>query len=122
MKNKKGKTKNSGLVYSTEHGKMCPGCSRPIGQCSCKQQQRLPKDGIIRLMRETKGRKGKGVTLVTGIPLEDAALKKLAKRLKQKCGSGGSIKNRVIEIQGEQRDVLERELTALGYKVKRSGG
>jgi translation initiation factor 1 len=122
MKNRKGKTKNSGLVYSTEHGKMCPGCSRPVSQCSCKQQQSLPSDGIVRLMRESKGRKGKGVTLITGIPLEPAALKKLAKTLKQKCGSGGSIKNRVIEIQGEQRDVLERELTALGYVVKRSGG
>ena len=73
-------------------------------------------------MRETKGRKGKGVTLVTGIPLDEAGLKQLAKSLKQKCGSGGSVKNGVIEIQGDQRALLEKELGGLGYKVKRAGG
>lgn len=73
-------------------------------------------------MRETKGRKGKGVTLINGVPLDTAALKKLAKSLKQKCGSGGSIKNGVIEIQGDHRDTLEKELGSLGYNVKRAGG
>ena len=73
-------------------------------------------------MRETKGRKGKGVTLITGLLLEKDELKKMAKTLKQKCGSGGSIKAGVIEIQGVHRDVLEKELVALGHKVKRSGG
>lgn len=73
-------------------------------------------------MRETKGRKGKGVTLITGVPLDDEGLKQLAKTLKQKCGSGGSIKDGVIEIQGDHRDVLEKELSGLGYKVKRAGG
>ena len=114
--------KKSGLVYSTESGTMCPGCNKPAGQCICKKKQTLPKDGIVRLMRETKGRKGKGVTLINGVPLDTASLKKLAKSLKQKCGSGGSIKNGIIEIQGDHRDVLEKELTALGYKVKRAGG
>jgi translation initiation factor 1 len=73
-------------------------------------------------MRETKGRKGKGVTLITGVPLDDEGLKQLAKSLKQKCGSGGSLKDGVIEIQGDHRDALEKELNGLGYKVKRAGG
>ena len=73
-------------------------------------------------MRETKGRKGKGVTLITGLPLEGKGLKKLAKSLKQKCGSGGSIKNGIVEIQGDHRDVLEKTLLACGYKVKKAGG
>jgi translation initiation factor 1 len=119
---KKRNKKNTGLVYSTESGTICPGCSKPASQCICKQTQAIPKDGIVRLMRETKGRKGKGVTLINGVPLEPAALKKLAKSLKQKCGSGGSIKNGIIEIQGDHRDTLEKELTTLGYKVKRAGG
>ena len=79
-------------------------------------------DGIVRLIRETKGRKGKGVTLITGVPLDIEGLKKLATTLKQKCGSGGSIKERVIEIQGDHRDMLEQELVGMGYKVKRAGG
>ncbi len=79
-------------------------------------------DGIVRLMRETKGRKGKGVTLISGVPMDNEGLKKLTKSLKQKCGSGGSLKNGIIEIQGDHRDVLEKELGRLGYKVKRSGG
>lgn len=73
-------------------------------------------------MRETKGRKGKGVTLVTGVPLDDDELKKLGKTFKQKCGGGGSVKNGIIEIQGDHRDMLEKLLTGLGYKVKRAGG
>jgi translation initiation factor 1 len=121
----KAKNEGAGLVYSTEFGKMCPGCNKPIAKCVCqkKQSQSIPKnDGIVRLMRETKGRKGKGVILITGVPLNNDGLKKLTKSLKQKCGSGGSLKNGVIEIQGDHRDVLEKELSRLGYKVKRTGG
>jgi translation initiation factor 1 len=121
----KAKNEGAGLVYSTEFGKMCPGCNKPIAKCVCqkKQSQSIPKnDGIVRLMRETKGRKGKGVILITGVPLNNDGLKKLAKSLKQKCGSGGSLKNGIIEIQGDHRDVLEKELSRLGYKVKRTGG
>lgn len=73
-------------------------------------------------MRETKGRKGKGVTLIGGLPLTEEGLKKMAKTLKQKCGSGGSVKNGLIEIQGDHRDLLEKELAGLGYKVKQAGG
>lgn len=82
----------------------------------------MKTDGIVRLMRETKGRKGKGVTLITGVPLDEAGLKRLVKSLKQKCGCGGSLKNGIIEIQGDHRDVLEIELAGRGYKVKRAGG
>lgn len=115
--------KDTGLVYSSEYGQICPDCNQPTGKCICQKNPPPPKgDGIVRLKRETKGRKGKGVTLITGLPLNDEGLKKLAKTLKQKCGSGGSVKNNIIEIQGDHRDVLEKELTGLGYKVKRAGG
>ncbi len=117
------KKRAQGLVYSTEFGKMCPRCNKPAGACICKSQPAPPKsDGIVRLMRETKGRKGKGVTLISGVPLNKEGLKKLAKTLKQKCGSGGSVKDGVIEIQGDHRDTLEKEINNLGYKVKRAGG
>lgn len=107
--------KNTKLVYSTEAGR--------IRQTENKKQQTAPpQDGIVRLMRQTKGRKGKGVTLITGLPLNAEALKQLAKTLKQKCGCGGSIKNGTIEIQGDHRSTLETELVALNYTVKRSGG
>jgi len=119
---RKKANKRSGLVYSTESGTMCPGCNKQKQQCVCRQKQTIPKDGIVRLMRETKGRKGKGVTLINGVALDPAGLKKLAKSLKQKCGSGGSVKNGVIEIQGDHRDALEKELSVRGYKVKRAGG
>jgi len=107
--------KSSKLVYSTESGRVRP-------ETKNKQQTTAPQDGIVRLMRQTKGRKGKGVTLITGIPLAGKDLKKLAKSLKQKCGCGGAIKNGIVEIQGDHRDTLEKELATLGYKVKRSGG
>ena len=119
----KNLNKNTGLVFSTEFGKMCPGCNKPADKCVCRQKQSPAKrDGIVRLMRETKGRKGKGVTLINGVPLDNEGLKKLAKSLKQKCGCGGSLKNGVIEIQGDHREFLEKELNGLGYKVKRAGG
>ncbi len=119
----KAQNKDSDLVYSTEFAKMCPDCNKPAVKCICRKKQSVPKsDGIIRLMRETKGRKGKGVTLITGVPLDHEGLKKLAKSLKQKLGSGGSLKNGIIEIQGDHRDLLEKELARLGYSVKRSGG
>ncbi len=118
------KQKNGGVVYSTEWGKTCPACNRSMDTCRCAQKKsaRPAADGVIRLMRETKGRKGKGVTLITGFDLDAKSLKELAKSLKQKCGSGGSVKNGIIEIQGDRRDVLELQLVQLGYKVKRAGG
>ncbi len=117
------RSKKGGLVYSTESGSMCPDCRKSKNRCDCKKKQApVPTDGVVRLMRQTKGRKGKGVTLVTGIPAAPAELKKIARALKQKCGSGGTVKDGVVEIQGDHRDVLEKELSALGFVVKRAGG
>jgi translation initiation factor 1 len=118
---------NSRLVYSTEKGRVCPNCGHPVKKCRCKKgKSSSPKqvlcDGILRIRREVKGRKGKGVTVITGIPLENSRLKQLAKTLKQKCGSGGTVKNGTIEIQGDHRDLLMAELKQLGYTVKKSGG
>ncbi len=107
--------KNSKLVYSTESGKVQKESTK-------EQSSSPPQDGIIRLMRQTKGRKGKGVTLIDGLPLNTKELKNLAKVLKQKCGCGGAVKNGIIEIQGDHRDTLEQELVTRGYKVKRAGG
>jgi len=117
------------LVFSTGTGRLCPECARPITDCRCKRSKAAqplavaPKgDGIVRVGRETKGRKGKGVTVITGLPLAGAALDELATRLKKRCGSGGSVHEGVIEIQGDHRDALVTELGRLGYTVKRSGG
>ncbi len=117
------KQKTKGLVYSTDTGRTCPGCGYPAKQCCCcKEKSRQQGDGIVRVSRQTKGRKGSGVCLITGVDLGDAELKKLAKLLKKKCGSGGSVKNGVIEIQGDQREVLIEALMKLGYKAKLAGG
>lgn len=111
------------LVYSTESGRTCPDCQQPRNQCQCKSQETIPEgDGIVRISRETKGRKGKGVTLIRGIALADKELKALAKKLKAKCGTGGTVKDGVIEIQGDQRDLLVAELSQQGYTVKKAGG
>lgn len=114
--------KNSQLVFSTEHGRICPSCQQPLDQCACKNE--LPKegDGIVRISHETKGRKGKGVTLVKGILSSDAELKQLAKKLKQRCSTGGAVKDGVIEIQGDQRGLLMELLKSEGFTVKKSGG
>ncbi|MFT7128396.1 MAG: translation initiation factor 1 [Gammaproteobacteria bacterium] len=113
------------VVYSTDSGRQCPDCKHPKNKCICKQkkqQRAAPSDGIVRLQLQTKGRKGKGVTLITGLPLSQTELKQLAKDLKQRCSTGGSIKDDIIEIQGDQRKVLERILLDRGYTVKISGG
>ncbi len=115
---------NARRVYSTDHGRMCPRCNRLATACRCKQQQPdgPPSDGVVRVSRSTKGRKGKGVTIVTGIPLEGDALKKLVKKLKASCGAGGAIKDGTVEVQGDHRDTLVSALEAKGWTVKRSGG
>jgi translation initiation factor 1 len=112
------------LVYSTEAGAMCPGCRRPRVDCVCRDRDRSRGggDGIVRLARETKGRKGAGVTLVTGLPLADAELTRLARTLKARCGVGGAVKDGVIELQGDQREKIQPLLEADGYQVKRAGG
>jgi translation initiation factor 1 len=120
---------NTRLVYSTGAGRRCPECARPIAECRCKRSRPAPPaatapqgDGVVRVGRETKGRKGKGVTVVTGVPLAGDALEELATRLKKRCGSGGTVHQGTIEIQGDHRDTLVAELGKLGYTVKRSGG
>lgn len=116
----------SGLVYSTETGQHCPDCNEPVAQCRCaelKETERLAAlDGVVRIRRETSGRKGKGVTTVTGIPLTGNELKALAKKLKQRCSTGGAVKAGVIEIQGDHRERLKQILEAEGFTVKLSGG
>lgn len=116
------KSSGGGLVYSTDQGRMCPGCGQPVAQCRCGKAVRPAGDGIVRVSRETKGRKGKGVTLVTGVPLAETELKALAKELKAKCGTGGTVREGVIEIQGDQRDLLVPLLQAKGWQVRRAGG
>lgn len=102
---------------------MCPDCGRPAAACQCRRQQgQGPSDGVVRVGRETKGRKGKGVTVVTGAPLSGDDLADLAKQLKNKCGAGGTVKDGVIEIQGDHRDRVVAELQTRGWTVKRSGG
>jgi translation initiation factor 1 len=92
-------------------------------QCTCRRSAPAPRgDGIVRVGRETKGRKGNGVTVVTGLPLGGAELAETASQLKRRCGSGGTVKDGVIEIQGDHRDLLVQELGKLGYTVRKSGG
>lgn len=111
-------------VYSTDSAPMCPRCNRLVSACRCKKKSAdgPPNDGIVRVSRSTKGRKGKGVTVITGVPLQGDALKMLAKKLKARCGAGGAIKNGAIEIQGDHRDALVPALEAEGWTVKRAGG
>lgn len=112
-----------GLVYSTSHGEMCPGCRAPLTMCRCGQPVAPPTKGaVVRVGRETKGRKGAGVTVITGVPLAGEALAALASRLKKRCGSGGTVKDGAIEIQGDHRDTIMQELAPLGWTVKRAGG
>jgi translation initiation factor 1 len=120
--------KRGGLVYSTGQGRICPGCGWPAVNCACSGKQKdaagtAPRgDGIVRVSRQTKGRKGKGVTVITGVPLPDSELAVLATEFKKKCGSGGTLRNRTIEIQGDHRDLLVGLLQARGWIVKRAGG
>lgn len=110
---------SSRLVYSTDKGQVKPK-DKPTAQAPAGDG--LPGNGIVRLHRETKGRKGKGVTIITGLGLTEQELKPLAKKLKQLCGTGGSIKEGNIEIQGEQREKLKGYLEDQGFTVKIAGG
>lgn len=111
------------LDLTPEWSKTTPGSHLPPKKDKPQQKSPAPKsDGIVRVGRETKGRKGSGVTVITGIPSHPAGLEKLAKQFKQQCGTGGTVKNGVIEIQGDHRDQLVAELQKLGYTAKRSGG
>ena len=112
-----------GLVYSTEAGRMCPDCRQPVAQCVCKKAAAAPQgDGTVRVRLETKGRKGKGVTLVWGVPVDEDGLQKLGKQLKAACGTGGTVKDGQIEVQGDHVTLVMEALRKQGYQVKRSGG
>lgn len=111
-----------GLVYSTDHGRHCPDCDQPLENCRCSQNVLPQGDGIARVRRETKGRGGKTVTSIGGVPLAEEPLRELASALKKRCGCGGSLKDGVIEIQGDHVELLLAELQARGFKAKKSGG
>ena len=113
-----------GLVYSTGIGERCPNCLRPVAACVCRKGTpgKTNSDGVVRVSRETQGRKGKGVTVINGLGLSAEDLAALATELKKKCGSGGSVENGRIEIQGDHRDRVVEELIRRGWKAKRAGG
>ena len=126
--------KGDRTVYSTGPGgapvtpSRCPRCGKPAKRCRCAAQiaerdaRSAQSDGVVRIRREVKGRGGKTVTTISGLPGDDAELRALAKELKQLCGTGGSLKDGVVEIQGEHRDKLADALRARGLEVKFSGG
>ena len=115
-----------GFVYSSEQGRLCPACGRSVVTgcvCAAQRRQRRPAaGGPVRVSRQTKGRKGKGVTVVTGLPLSAAELTELGAALKRRCGSGGTVKAGTIEVQGDHRDQIVAELTARGWPARKEGG
>jgi translation initiation factor 1 len=117
---------SSALVYSTEIGRICPDCGQPQAQCKCAANKRAAAaasgDGVVRVQLETKGRGGKSVTVVRGLALDEVALAALAKQLKAACGSGGTAKDGVIEVQGAHVEAVMAALGKRGYQVKRVGG
>jgi translation initiation factor 1 len=120
----KTRPSGGGLVYSTEAGRMCPACRRPLASCDCATRRAAPPagDGIVRVSRETKGRGGKAVTVVRGLALDAAALARMAQQLKAACGSGGTVKDGAVEVQGDNCDKVIALLKAQGHAVKRAGG
>ncbi len=118
-----GKKDDAVRVYSTERGLVCPVCRLPVGKCRCRKEAPPPQgDGVVRVRRETKGRGGKTVTTVEGVPLPGDALRGLASELKRSCGTGGTLKDGVIELQGDHRESVVAELSGRGFTVKRAGG
>ncbi len=111
------------LVYSTDRGLVCPKCRLPVAKCACRHETSAPRgDGIVRVRRETKGRGGKTVTIAEGVPLPGGALRDLCAELKCLCGTGGTIKDGVIQIQGDHREAILAELARRGFTVKSAGG
>jgi translation initiation factor 1 len=113
-----------GLVYSTAGGRMCPQCRLPLSNCRCAAAAQRPPitEGVARVSRETKGHGGKTVTMVRGLPGDDAALAALGKRLKAACGSGGTVKDGVVLLQGDHVVRVLEWLAQQGQRAKRAGG
>ena len=111
-----------GLVYSTDSGRMCPVCRRPIAQCSCAAAPAPRGDGIVRVSREKQGRGGKTVTVVRGLDLDAEALSAYGRKLRSSCGSGGTAKEGIVEVQGDHVDRVMALLQADGHAVRRAGG
>ena len=117
------KRRGSHAVYSTELGRLCPQCQRAIAACVCGTDRPAgAADGVVRIRRESKGRGGKAVTVIEGVPEHPDKLKLICKQLKQRCGVGGAVKGSQLEIQGDQRSTCKRQLETMGYQVKLSGG
>ena len=114
----------SGLVYSTDGGPMCPECRRALADCTCKAAPRSAAagNGVARVSRETKGRGGKSVTVVKGLALDAVALAALGKQLRTACGAGGTVKEGVIEVQGDHCELIMDALKKQGHLAKRAGG
>jgi translation initiation factor 1 len=124
------------LVYDSDAVQpgRCPTCGKRRDRCTCQSARsaaaapavpavrNLPRDGVVRLMRDKKGRGGKTVTLITGLSGSEPALQQLASELKRLCGTGGTLRGEVLEIQGDFRDRLHAELQRRGYTVKIAGG
>jgi translation initiation factor 1 len=120
---KKSPSNDNPVVYSSELGRICPGCGKPVKGCICRKNSSAPAgDGVVRVRRESKGRGGKTVMVITGLPLDAVALTALGGELKRRCGCGGTAKDGVIEIQGDHGELLVEELVKRGYKAKRAGG
>ena len=115
----------SSLVYSTEGGRLCRNCGQPVARCRCRHKapaETAASDGRVRVRRELKGRRGKTVTTVSGVPVPASELRALAAELKRHCGSGGALKAGVIEIQGDHCDKVVAFLVERGHRAVRSGG
>jgi translation initiation factor 1 len=122
------------LVYDSDKVQpgRCPTCGKRLDRCSCEKRQRtpsppsavqnLPRDGVVRILRDRKGRSGNGVSVIAGLGGSAADLAQLASELKRLCGTGGTVRGDLIEIQGDFRERLRDELTRRGYKVKLAGG
>ena len=113
-----------GLVYSTDSGRMCPGCRQPIAACQCAAPVTplSAGDGLVRVSRESKGRGGKTVTLVRGLALDAENLAALGKRLRGACGAGGTVKDGVLEVQGDHAERIVECLVREGWRARRAGG
>lgn len=125
-----GRNVDRPVVYDSDHGRICPACQKPAKSCACRQRQTSPNqrqaapkgDGVVRVSRDRRARRGKTVTVISGVPGNPAALDELGGTLKRLCGSGGTVKDGVIEIQGDHRDLVLSKLLDMGYRAKLAGG